>query len=375
MAPNRSSQPEAQRSYRVAVIGRTGRGDYGHGLDLVWKEIPQARVVAVADENEAGARAAAARTGAKGVYTDYRKMLLAERPDLAAVAPRWVDGHCDMVLACAEAGASVYLEKPMARTPREADQMIDACNRSHVKLQLAYQVRLAPAVAEARRRIAAGELGQLLEMRGRGKEDQRSGGEDLMVLGTHVLDLMRLFAGDPQWAFSHIQQGGAALSPQHVREGNEGLGLLAGDSLHAVYGFPRGVHGTLESKASPDRRGWRFGLDLFGTEGMISIRAGMDPKVHLFKSPSWSPAQTSAAWQALEPAGGLAAAGTLAANQRMVLDLLAAIEADREPAASGSCGRWAIEMALAPYVSQRQGRPVALPLEDRNHPLAGWKVT
>ncbi|UCD51159.1 MAG: twin-arginine translocation signal domain-containing protein, partial [Phycisphaerales bacterium] len=37
--------------YRVAVIGRTGRGNYGHGLDVVWNEIEQAKVVAVADED------------------------------------------------------------------------------------------------------------------------------------------------------------------------------------------------------------------------------------------------------------------------------------------------------------------------------------
>ena len=46
--------------YRVAVIGRTGRGDYGHGLDEVWNEIEQAKVVAVADEDAKG-RAKAAK--------------------------------------------------------------------------------------------------------------------------------------------------------------------------------------------------------------------------------------------------------------------------------------------------------------------------
>src|SRR5258708_32304520 len=40
--------------YRVAVIGRTGKGAYGHGLDTVWLKCDRAEVVAVADENEAG---------------------------------------------------------------------------------------------------------------------------------------------------------------------------------------------------------------------------------------------------------------------------------------------------------------------------------
>ena len=46
---------------RVAIIGRTGHGDYGHSLDLVWLEVPEAKVVAVADDNEAGGAAAAKR--------------------------------------------------------------------------------------------------------------------------------------------------------------------------------------------------------------------------------------------------------------------------------------------------------------------------
>ena len=50
--------------YRVAVIGRSGKGNYGHGLDVVWKDIDQARVVAVADENAQGRAKAAERLNA-----------------------------------------------------------------------------------------------------------------------------------------------------------------------------------------------------------------------------------------------------------------------------------------------------------------------
>jgi len=49
-----------------------------------------------------------------------------------------------------------------------------------------------------------GELGVLQEIRARGKEDSRAGGEDLIFLGTHTSDLLRYFAGDLLWVFSHI---------------------------------------------------------------------------------------------------------------------------------------------------------------------------
>ncbi len=55
----------AAKKYRVGVIGRTGKGNYGHGLDRVWSAIPQAEVIAVADEH-AGGRAKAAKSPTKG---------------------------------------------------------------------------------------------------------------------------------------------------------------------------------------------------------------------------------------------------------------------------------------------------------------------
>src|SRR2546421_7760212 len=198
----------AQKTYRVAVIGRTGKGNYGHGLDVVWKAIDNVQIVAVADEDEKGRAAAATRLGVKTVYADYREMLDKEKPQIVSVADRYLDLHRDMVVACARAGASIFLEKPMARTLVEADEMVRACEMHHVKLAIAHQTRYSPRVQRIRELIAAGRLGDLLELRGRGKEDSRGGGEDLMVLGTHIMDLMRVFAGDARWCFATVLQGG-----------------------------------------------------------------------------------------------------------------------------------------------------------------------
>ena len=90
------------KKYRVAVIGRTKRGNYGHGLDKVWLDVDQAELVAVADEDPAGLKEASQRLGVKAAYSDYRQMLEKERPQIVSVAPRWLDCHHDMVLACAE---------------------------------------------------------------------------------------------------------------------------------------------------------------------------------------------------------------------------------------------------------------------------------
>jgi predicted dehydrogenase len=96
--------------YRVGIIGWTGRGNYGHGLDTVYRDVPNAEVVAVADPDEKGRAEAAKRTGAKRAYADFRQLLEKERPQIVSVAPRWLDAHRDMVVACAGYGCHVFLE-------------------------------------------------------------------------------------------------------------------------------------------------------------------------------------------------------------------------------------------------------------------------
>ncbi len=106
--------------------------------------------------------------------------------------------HRDMVLAAAESGArGIYLEKPFCRTLAEADQIIAACERRGVKLALAHRNRYHPTLPVVARMVKDGAIGRLLELRGRGKEDQRGGLEDLWTLGSHVLNVAVTLAGPP----------------------------------------------------------------------------------------------------------------------------------------------------------------------------------
>ncbi len=136
---------KTKSSYRVAIIGRGERGDYGHGLDKVWQAIPEAEVVAVADEHEESRAAVAKRLAVTQTYADYRRMLEMAKPDIVTVAPRWPDCHRDMVVASAEAGCHIFMEKPFCRTLAEADEMVAACEQHNVKLAIAHQTRVQPA--------------------------------------------------------------------------------------------------------------------------------------------------------------------------------------------------------------------------------------
>jgi predicted dehydrogenase len=363
------------KTYRVAVIGRTGRGDYGHDVDTVWLDVPTAKIVAVADESEAGRERAKERRKAPAAYADYREMLRREKPDLVSVAPRWLDCHREMALACAEAGVrGVLMEKPLARTLAEADEMVAACERTGMKLAICHQTRYSPRLQKANELIGDGRIGDVLELRARGKEDHRGGGEDLMVLGTHLMDMMRFLAGDPRWCFARVTQDGKPVTHAQVRDGAEGIGPLAGDAITATYGFPDGATGFFASDRARHGAGQRFGLHVSGSKGQLSIGMGTLPPVYLLEDPSWSPGQSSAKWQPVTSAGVAAPEpltdGSLrAGNRPIVEDLIRCVEEDRQPRGSVTDGRAALEMILAVYESHRCRAPVDLPLRDRQHPL------
>src|SRR5207237_622916 len=153
-----------------------------------------------------------------------------ERPQIVSVADRHVDLHRDMVVACAEAGASMFLEKPIARTLAEADEMVAACEKHHVKLAIAHQTRYSPRLQRVKELIADGRLGDILEIRARSKEDTRVGGQDMMVLGTHLFDLMRLIAGDVRWCFARVgvleKDNVRPATKGDLRAGAEGIGPI-----------------------------------------------------------------------------------------------------------------------------------------------------
>jgi hypothetical protein len=85
--------------YRTAVIGRTGRRDYGHGLDLAVLDQPKLAVVAVADEDPQGREKAAKRLNVSNAYDDYRAMLAREKPKFVVIGPRWLDCHEELSIS------------------------------------------------------------------------------------------------------------------------------------------------------------------------------------------------------------------------------------------------------------------------------------
>jgi predicted dehydrogenase len=195
----------------------------------------------------------------------------------------------------------------------------------------------------------------------------------MMVLGSHICDVMRIFLGDPQWVFSHVEDAGEELAAKHVRTPTEPLGPVAGRQIAAMFAFDHGVHGYFASKQTAHTHPLRFGTYIYGSQGVIFLPNAIYPdgQPWILRSAAWVP-QGGAKWEPIpvELKNPFGAGGYDIANGLMVLDLLEAIEKDRKPACSEIDGRWTIEMISGIYRSQIEGKPLRFPLADRRWPPA-----
>ncbi|APZ96523.1 Gfo/Idh/MocA family protein [Fuerstiella marisgermanici] len=371
-----AQSPQPKR--RVAVIGHTGRGNYGHGLDTVWQKIANTEIVAVADGNESGLANELKKLGIDRGYTDYRKMLSETRPEFVSVCPRHADQHHDMALAAIEAGVKgLYIEKPFCRTPAEADALIAACKKHGATIAVAHRNRYHPTLAQIDKLIADGELGKLLQIRGRGKGDRRGGGEDLWVLGSHIVNLIHYFAGAPKSCSAIMLQGGRRITAEDVKPGAEGLGLLAANEVHARYETQKGIVAYYDSIANDGTEGNAYCMQLIGSKGTVTIHIDRDPVAHFTPGNPYQPTAEPRPWIPISTA-----AVGLPENQKDVIasvhnhvlavrDLIDACDNNRAPLCDAHAGAVTVEMICGVFESHRQGgKTVYFPLVQRENALS-----
>lgn len=369
------------KKYQAAIIGHTGQGNYGHGIDTVYRDMPEVEVVAVADPDPEGLAAAGQRLGTTKCYADYREMLACEEVDLVNICPRVVTHHAEMAISAARAGAKgIFCEKPVAATLAEADAMLEVCDRHNVKIAVAHR-RANPYEQHAKRLVDSGKIGQLQVLRAHGKWDHRAGAEDLAVLGPHMMDSMRYFAGaDVAWAHAHITQDNRPITLADVREGNEGIGPIAGNSVEAYYVFSNGITAHFESQpgdtsAKVNSR-W-FGFEAHGTEGIIALRNSPNGEMYIHQHSMFIP-DGQVQWERVlldEWETIPTSERTNHSNMSIARELIRAIEEDRDvvEASSGRDARAALEMVMAAHESHRTQGRVQFPMVNRENPYDTWQ--
>ena len=190
-----------------------------------------------------------------------------------------------------------------------------------------------------------------------------------------MFNLIDHFGGIAKGCFAHVQQEGQPVRAEHVSEGAEGIGPLAGDEIRALYRLEGGAVAYFDSVRQTAARPTRFGLQIFGSEGVVQMfDTGHLPAAFFLPDPSWSPGRTQKEWIPISSAGlgqpePLENRGLRGGNVLAVQDLIAAIEEDRTPLADIESGRRSTEMIVSVFASHREGGQVAIPLADRRNPL------
>jgi UDP-N-acetylglucosamine 3-dehydrogenase len=184
---------DPSRPLRVAVIGS---GAMGRNHLRVLNDLDSVDLLATADADEDTARRAARRFGIEP-YGDYRAMLDALRPDAVVIAVP-TNMHRDTTLAAIEHGAHVLVEKPIAFSIEDGQEMIRAARGAGLLLTVGHIERYNPAVVELYRRLQAGELGRVFQIHARrlGPFPPRVRDVGVVIdLATHDVDIMRFLSG------------------------------------------------------------------------------------------------------------------------------------------------------------------------------------
>ena len=366
------------RIWKIAIVHDTSRpGLGGHDTHLAFRGLPGVEVVGLADSNPEHLDERMAAVRAARHYDDFVEMFDREKPDIALLASRLPAEHFAPIKAAAERGIHVLCEKPMTNDLEEADEIIRLAEQHNVKIAVALLARHALVFQTMKRMISEGAIGTPLTFYGRGKEDDRGGGEDMVVLGTHILDIGCFLFGNPESVFAEVSVNGRPLLRSDRSATREPLGPVAGDNVFALLGFPGG-RGVFESRRGLFRQQVRMGVTVAGSEGALSVRYDNDRKLRLSRSPF--PPEDEAAFEEVPlietrtiPGAEPIDFGHLeyfTENNRLAAwDLMAAIEHDRPPLASAYNARTVLEIINGIYASQLSGRVISLPLRDCRHPL------
>jgi predicted dehydrogenase len=160
-----------------------------------------------------------------------------------------------------------------------------------------------------------------------------------------------------------------------VRDGAEGIGPLAGDEIHATYRFDGVTMGYFSTHRASHGAAKRFGLQIYGSKGIITMTTGAVGQIWFVEDPSWQPGVSKTQWKRIT-SNGIDKPETQSdphqsyGNRLIAMDLIRAIQTDTQPKGSAYDGRAALEMILATYESHRLKGPVELPLRNRRHPLS-----
>ncbi len=301
----------SRRRLGIAVVGFGWMGQ-AHSrsylrLPTLFEDRPyDVDLVICSDNMEARRGIAESDFGFRETTDDWRPAV--EHPDVDAViicAPNML--HEPLAIAAATAGKNVFCEKPVGGTPGQTARIEQACRRAGIVSGVGYNYRFAPLVLYAQELIAAGELGQITNYRGRffsmyGADpmgllswrfliDQAGHGATTDIL-SHAVDLALMLNGPitrvvgigetfikerplPSGAGTHYDRGSPGDPSGEVT--NE-------DYFGALAVFANGSHGMFEASRAIVGPQSQMAFDVYGTEGALSWNHETLNELQLFRA-------------------------------------------------------------------------------------------
>jgi predicted dehydrogenase len=326
--------------YRAAIIGcgKIGsefagdpkiRGVYTHAG--AYAAHPGCELVAVCDLDPVRAENCARRWNLPASFTDPLRMLAEARPEIVSICTPDATHAAMLGAVLGSAGIrAVLAEKPLALDVAEARDLVALAARRQVRLAVNYSRRFAPGHRRAAELIRSGALGRIQNITGKYTKGIRHN-------GSHWFDLARWFAGEAATVQGFGPAAGGDTDP----------------TIDARVVFRSGATAWLQGCAADAFT--VFELDVIGTAGRLLFTDSGHRIEHFTvgDSPRYS------GYRAAQPAetfdGGLddVLAGA-------VTDLIASLDAGREPACSGADGVAALALAAAAHQSSLTGQPVQM---------------
>lgn len=294
-------------------------------------------------------------------YTDYKKMLT-EHPELELIAIATESGlHAQIALDCIDAGINVIVEKPIAMSMADADEIIRRSEEKGVAVCACHQNRFNVAVQKTRTALEAGRFGKLSHgsihvrwnrnreyyeqapWRGTWAQD----GGCLMNQCIHGIDLLRWMMGDEvETVYGVIRQ------QQHSYLEAEDIGM-------AVLTFKNGAIATIEGTTNVYPQNLEETLYLFGEKGTVKLGGKSTNNIDIWNFADET--EADAANKGLQEATSNVYGN---GHTSLYADVIDAVQIGRKPYVDAMAGRNALEIVLAIYKSAKTWKLVKLPLKD-----------
>jgi predicted dehydrogenase len=333
---------------RKLGVGIVGVGEMGrrHAENLR-RNVPQARLIAIADVSEDRARSTAEKLEVDLFYSGLDAML--ENKAIEAVVIATPDKfHARAIELVAAAGKDILCEKPLALNLPDAHAAIAAVSKAGARLQVGFMRRYDPAYAAAMQRIEAGEIGVPVVFKsiGRDKDQPPLAAYESNVNGMifytntiHDFDLARWLMQDEVTTVQACTT--SAIRPEVAKYGDVVASLV---NLH----YRRGAIGNIESYAQAVY-GYDVRTEIVGSKGTIMIGT-LDRVPAVFMT-------ARGGEQMLADHFLSRFADAYLAEMR---DFVQTMLTDREPRVTGDDGLKALAIAVAAEESQKRSLPIAV---------------